>query len=100
MKGSDIIQNLGVEQAHCVVGKEMVDIQPDYDYVILYRTADHPRLVCPHHEEMIKLGKYPRLKIEDRELHTDVDWTTGHNAFEGEVEPKHSPERPKIYMVE
>lgn len=100
MKGQEIIDKLGVDQAHCVVEKEMIEIQPDYDYVILHRTADHPRLVCPHHEEMIKLGKYPRLRIEEGELHTDVDWTTGHHAFEGDVEPKRSPERPKIYMVE
>jgi hypothetical protein len=100
MLGSDIIKILGVNSAHCAVEKEMLEIDPEKDYAILKGTEAHPRIVCEHHEALIKAGKYLRLTIEGRDVINDVDWTTGHNAFEGDVEPKHSPERIKEYMVQ
>ena len=45
-------------------------------------------------------GKYPRLELEGKAVFSDVEWTTGHNAFEGDVEPKFSPKRPKTYMTQ
>jgi hypothetical protein len=100
MKGSEIIKKLGVTQAHCHVEKEMIEIDPEIDYVIVRGTDMHPRIVCPHHEEMISAGKYIRLKLDGKEVLADVEWTTGHNTFEGDVEPKFSPERDKTYMIQ
>jgi len=101
MRGSDIIRKLGVNQAHCLLGKEMLEIDPERDYAILRGTDEHPRVLCEHHEKMVGAGKYPRVRIEGREVINDgAEWSTGHNAFEGLVEPRFSPERETIYMVQ
>jgi hypothetical protein len=99
MKGTDIIQKLGTDEVHDFIEHEMVKIDPDYDYVIVRGTSEHPRIVCKDHEAAIMKGRYLRLRIEGREIVTDEVWTTGHNAFEGNVEPRFSPERPKGYMI-
>jgi len=100
MKGSDIIKKIGVEQIHCSISKEMIEIDPEHDYHILKGTEDIPKVISEHSLEMIKAGKYPRLEIVGMEIVSDVEWTTGHHAFEGEVEPKFSPLRPKDYTTQ
>jgi len=100
MKGSEIIEKIGVSQIHCSVEKEMIELDPEHDYTIIRGTENSPRVVCDHHAEMIMKGKYPRLSIEDGQVVSDVEWTTGHNAFEGEVEPKRIPKRDKTYMIQ
>jgi len=99
MKGSEVIKIIGVEKIHCSVGKEMLDIDAEYDYAILKGTQEHPRVVCEHHEKMIEAGKYSRLRVEGRDVINDVEWTTGHNTFEGRVEPGFSPERPSSFVI-
>jgi len=100
MRGADIIRRIGVNQIHCSVGKEMITLDQEYDYAMVRGTGEHPRIVCEHHEKLIEAGKYPRLRLAGKEILSDVGWTTGHNAFENEVEPRFSPRRPKCYMTE
>ena len=100
MKGSEIIEKIGVNQVHCSVEKEMLEIDPEGDYAILKGTDDHPRVICEHHLKMIQAGKYPRLEADGLVVVNTDEWTTGHNAFEGDVEPKFSPERPNSYMTQ
>ncbi len=100
MLGSKIIEKIGVDQIHCSIEKEIFDIDPGQEYVIIKGTDESPRVVCKHHQKMIELGKYTRLRIENNEIINDVEWTTGHNTFEGDVEPKHSPKRPDFYTTQ
>jgi len=100
MKGSDIISKIGVTQIHCSVSKDIFEINPEHDYHILKGTENNPKVVSEFSLEMIKAGKYPRLIIDGMEIVNDVEWTTGHNAFENDIEPRFSPIRPKSYMTE
>jgi hypothetical protein len=100
MKGSIIIAKLGMDQTHCYVERDTFKIDPGYDYVIVRGTDENPKVVSPEREKAILAGRYPRLRIEGRELITDVEWTTGHHPFEADIEPRFSPERPKTYMVQ
>lgn len=99
MKGSDIINIIGVGQIHCSVSKEMVTLDPDHEYVILKGTEKHPRVISDEVVELIGKGKYARLHLEGNEVVFDIAWATGHNAFEGDVEPKLSPERDKLFFI-
>ncbi len=99
MKGHDIIKKLGVEKTHCALEKEMIEIDPEFDYLVIHGTDEHPRIICEHHEEMMEAGKYTRLRVEGREVLNDIEWTTGHNAFENDVEPGFSPKRPKTFVI-
>lgn len=93
MKGFEIIQKLGMDQTHDFVGGEIFKIDPEYDYVIVKGTEDNPKVVCQEHEKAVLKGRYPRLKIEGKELLTDVSWIAGHHAFEGKVEPRFTAKR-------
>ena len=99
MRGSDIIRKLGIDEVHDAIEHDIFKIDPDYDYLILRGTEAHPRVIGKEHELAIAKGRYLRLRIEGREVVNDVEWTTGHNAFEGNVEPKFTPARPKNYMI-
>ncbi|MCX6647450.1 MAG: hypothetical protein NTY09_13985 [bacterium] len=100
MKGSDIIKIIGVDQIHCSVSKEMITLDPEHDYAIFKGTESHPKVVSDEHVALIEKGKYPRLHLEGKEVVFDVAWATGHNAFEGDVEPKLSPERDKLFFIQ
>jgi len=99
MKGKDITRITGITRTHCAVGKEIIELDPEHDYATIRGTDEHPRVICEHHEKMILAGKYPRLSVKGREVVSDLEWVTGHHPFEGDVEPKRSPERLGIYMV-
>jgi hypothetical protein len=99
MRGSDIIRKLGTDEVHDFIEREIFKIDPEHDYLILKGTESHPRVASIEHEDAIAKGRYVRLHIEGREIVSDVEWTTGHNAFEGNVEPKFTPARPKNYTV-
>ncbi len=100
MKGSQIIEKLGVEDVHCYVSRDIFKIDPEYDYIVVRGTEENPKIVSPEQEKAIEMGRYPRLKLEGRELITDVEWTTGHHPFENDVEPRFSPKRPKTYTIQ
>ena len=99
MKGSEIIAKLGTDQVHDYIEREIIKVDPETDYLIVKGTEEHPRVISPEHEQAILAGRYPRLKIKDRSVVPDVEWTSGHHPFEGNVEPRFSPKRPKGYMV-
>jgi hypothetical protein len=99
MKGSEIIKKIGVEQIHCSLGKNMITLDPEHDYVIIRGTENHPRIISDEQVAMIKAGKYPRLRLNGMEAIADVEWTTGHHPFEGDIEPKLSPERDKLFFI-
>ena len=92
MKGSDIIKIIGVPQIHCSLTKVIFEIDPEYDYLILKGTNENPKVFSTHAIELINAGKFPRLTIEENYILSDIEWTTGHHSFEGEVEPKFSPD--------
>ncbi|MFH1676104.1 MAG: hypothetical protein ABIC40_03680 [bacterium] len=100
MKGSEIIKKIGVEQVHCFIEKEMIKLDPEYDYVIVNGTDEIPKVVCPDHEKAIHAGRYPRLKIDGKTVISDPEWTTGHSAFENHVEPRFSQKREKTYTIQ
>jgi hypothetical protein len=99
MRGSDIILKLGMNHTHDVVERRVFEIDPAYDYCIIRGTGDNPKVIDKSSEEAIIKGRYPRLKIEGREVVSDIAWTTGHHPFEGKVEPRFSVPRPKNYMI-
>ena len=99
MKGNEIISKLGTDQVHDFVERDFIKIDPDYDYLVVKGTEDHPRVIGPEHEQAILAGRYPRLIVKDRLVVLDVEWLSGHHPFEGNVEPRFSPKRPKSYMV-
>jgi hypothetical protein len=99
MKGSEIIARLKTDEVHDFIEHDMIKIEPDYDYIIVKGTESHPRVIGKDHEQALKLGRYLRLKIVDREVVSDIPWTTAHNPFEGDVEPKFARPRPKKYMI-
>lgn len=99
MKGSDIIGKIGVEQIHCSLSKIMITLDPEHDYTIIKGTENHPRVISDEQVALIEAGKYPRLELDGKEVVSDVKWLTGHHAFEGDVEPKLSPERDKLFFI-
>jgi hypothetical protein len=100
MKGSDIISKIGVAQVHCSVSKEMITLDPEHDYAIFKGTENHPKVVSDEQVVLIEKGKYTRLHLEGKDVVFDIPWATGHNAFEGGVNPKLSPERDKLFFIQ
>jgi hypothetical protein len=99
MKGTEVIEKIGAEKTHCFLEREMIEIDPEHDYLIVRGTEDHPRICCPEHEERLRKGKYYRLEIIDGFVVADEEWTTGHHPFEGDVEPKFTPKRKKNFFI-
>jgi len=100
MKGSEIISKLGYDYTHDFVHRTVFQIDPDYDYVIVRGTEELPKVITPETEHAVNLGRYPRLKIEGRELIVDPPWVTGHHPFENKIEPRRAWKRPKTYMIQ
>lgn len=99
MLGSDIIKIIGVDQIHCSLSKIMITLEPDHDYTIIRGTENHPKVISDDQVRLIEAGVFKRLRLEGKVVISDIEWTTGHHPFEGDIEPKMSPKRDKLYFI-